>query len=137
MLDLVCTNSPDAYKATPRPHLGRYDHLSVMLVPDYKPLLKHSRPVKKQIRTWPEGAESALQDCFMHTDWEIFKTAASQGGQIDIEEDAEVVTTYIAKCTEDVTVIKTLTACGNRKPCMTALSKGIKAVKGTYAEKIQ
>ena len=44
------------------------------------------------------------------------KTAASQGDQIDIEEYAEVVTSYIAKCTEDVTVIKTFTACGNRKP---------------------
>ena len=119
MLELVYTNSPDAYKATPCPHLGRSDHLSVMLVPDYKPLLKRSRPVKKQIRTWPEGAESALQASFMHTDWEVFKTAASQGDQIDIEEYAEVVTSYIAKCTDDVTVIKTFTARGNRKPWRT------------------
>ena len=48
MLDLVYTNSPDGYKAMPRPHLGHSDHLSVMLVPAYKPLLKRSRPVKKK-----------------------------------------------------------------------------------------
>ena len=51
----------------------------------------------------------------MHTDWEVFKTAASQGDQIDFEENPEVVSSFIAKCTEDVTVIKSFTACGNRK----------------------
>ena len=65
--------------------------------------------------TWPEGAESALQACFMHTHWEVFKTAATK---IDIEEYAEV--SYIAKCTKDVTAIKTF-ACGNRKPWMTEM----------------
>lgn len=47
MLDLVYTNSPDAYKAIPRSPLGHSHHLSIMLVPAYKPLLKHSKPVKK------------------------------------------------------------------------------------------
>ena len=47
MLDLVYKNSPDGYKAMPCPHLGRSDHLSVMPVPAYKPLLKRSRHVKK------------------------------------------------------------------------------------------
>ena len=119
--------------------------------------------MKKQNRTWPEGADSALQDCFMHTNWEDFKTAASQGNRIDFEY-AEAVACYISKCTEDVTVIKTFTARGNRKPWMTtevrslltardaavrvgdmtalcsarsALSKGIKAAEGNYAGKIQ
>ena len=45
----------------------------------------------------------------MHNDWEVFKTAVSQGDQRDIEEYAEALTCYIAKCTEDVTVIKTFT----------------------------
>lgn len=91
-----------------------------MLVPTYKPLLKRSKPVKKISKSiWPEGADSALQDCFMCTDWEVFKTAASQGDQTDIEEYAEVVTSYIAKCTEDVTVVKTFTTWGNRKHWMT------------------
>ena len=40
-------------------------------LPAYKPRLKCSRPLKKPIRTWPEEAESALQDCFMHTDWKV------------------------------------------------------------------
>ena len=51
----------------------------------------------------------------MHTDKEVSKTAASHRDQIDTEENDEAVTSYIAKCTEDVTVIKTFTACGNQK----------------------
>lgn len=39
MLDLFYSNIKEAYKAAPRPHLGRSDHLSVMVIPAYKPLL--------------------------------------------------------------------------------------------------
>ena len=60
-------------------------------------LLKRSRPVKKQMRSWSEGADSAIQNCFMHTDWEVFKTASSQGDQYTEEEYAEEVTSYIAQ----------------------------------------
>ena len=94
----------------------------------------------------------------------MFKTAASQEDQIDIEEYAEVVTSYTAKCTNNVTVIKTFTGHVNRKLWMTTevrslltargaafragdmttlrsarsvLSKGNEAEKGIYAEKIQ
>ncbi|XP_072903786.1 uncharacterized protein [Hemitrygon akajei] len=105
------------------------------------------------------GTEAALEP----GDWEIFKTAASYDDHIDIEEDEEVVISYIAKCTEDVTVMKTFTACGYKKPWMTtemrslwkardtayrsgdrsalrsartALSLGIRKAKRAYAGKI-
>lgn len=120
MLDLVYTNSLDAYEAMPHPHLSHSDHISVVLLPAFNPLLKHSRPVTKQTRVCPEGATAAFQDCFIHTYWEVFKTAASQGDQTDVEEYAEAVTSYIAKCTEDATVVKALTAHSNQKPWMTA-----------------
>ncbi len=37
-LDLVYTTVKNAYKAVPRPHLGYSDHISVMLIPAYRPL---------------------------------------------------------------------------------------------------
>lgn len=40
ILDLVYTNIHDAYRAAPRPHLGSSDHISVMLISAYRPLLK-------------------------------------------------------------------------------------------------
>ncbi|XP_055487592.1 uncharacterized protein LOC129694857 [Leucoraja erinacea] len=164
ILDLVYTNTPEAYKAAPRPHLGHSDHISVFLTPAYRPLLKQVRAERKHTRVWPEGAASALQDCFLHTDWYVFRTAASYDDLFNIEEYAETVTSYIAKCTEDVTIMKTFTARGNEKPWMTAevrsllrardaayragntaalrstrtaLEKGIRAAKRAFAGKIQ
>lgn len=52
----------------------------------------------------------------IHTDWEVFKTAASLGDHINIEEYVDTVTSYIPKCTEDVTVTKTFTARSKQKP---------------------
>ncbi len=45
-LDFVYTTEKNAYKAVPRPHLGQSDHISVMLIPAYRPLLKLTKPVQ-------------------------------------------------------------------------------------------
>ncbi|KAI4878303.1 hypothetical protein NFI96_003285 [Prochilodus magdalenae] len=119
-LDLVYTNIPSAYRAEPRPHLGYSDHISVMLIPAYRPLLRRSKPVLKQVRTWPSGAISALQDCFEHTDWQMLREAATYSTTTDLEEYTSSVTSYISKCIDDVTVSKTITTRPNQKPWMTA-----------------
>ncbi|KAI4875046.1 hypothetical protein NFI96_014250 [Prochilodus magdalenae] len=119
-LDLVYTNIPSAYRAEPRPHLGYSNHISVMLIPAYRPLVRRSKPVLKQVRTWPSGAISALQDCFEHTDWQMFREAATYSTTTDLEEYTSSVTSYISKCIDDVTVSKTITTRPNQKPWMTA-----------------
>ncbi|KAI4879949.1 hypothetical protein NFI96_030543, partial [Prochilodus magdalenae] len=119
-LDLVYTNIPSAYRAEPRPHLGYSDHISVMLIPAYRPLVRRSKPVLKQVRTWPSGAISALQDCFEYTDWQMFREAATYSTTTDLEEYTSSVTSYIGKCIDDVTVSKTITTRPNQKPWMTA-----------------
>ncbi|KAK3561458.1 hypothetical protein QTP86_002817 [Hemibagrus guttatus] len=67
-LDLVYTNILDAYRAEPHPHLDYSDHISVMLISAYRLLIRRSKQVLKQVKTWPAGAISALQDCFECTD---------------------------------------------------------------------
>ncbi|KAK3561861.1 hypothetical protein QTP86_017474, partial [Hemibagrus guttatus] len=52
-LDLVYTNIPGAYHEEPRSHLGYSDHISVMLIPAYRPLVRHSKPVLKQSQKEP------------------------------------------------------------------------------------
>ncbi|GAA6071252.1 uncharacterized protein LOC117746276 [Tachysurus ichikawai] len=79
-----------------------------------------SKPVLKQVRTWPAGATSALQDCFEFTDWNIFREAATNGDSVNLEEDTASVTSYIGKCIDDVTVSKTITTRSNQKLWMTA-----------------
>ncbi|KAL0195209.1 hypothetical protein M9458_008781, partial [Cirrhinus mrigala] len=119
-LDFVYTTNKNAYRAEPRPHLGYSDHISVMLIPAYRPLLKLTKPVQKQITVWPDNATSALQDCFQDTDWNMFKEAATYNNHTDLQEYTETVTAYIKKCIDDVTVTKTITTRANQKPWMTA-----------------
>lgn len=119
ILDLVYTTHKGAYKAVPLPHLGLSDHITVMLMPAYRQRVKAIKPVRKQVRVWPEGATSALQDCFEKTDWGMFKDAATYNNQTDIEEYTDTVTSYITKCTDDVTHTKNIITRANQKPWLT------------------
>ncbi len=124
-LDFVYTTVKNAYKAVPRPHLGYSDHISVMLIPAYRPLLKRAKPVQKLITIWPENATSTLQDCFQCTDWNMFKEAATYNNHTDLQEYTETVTANIKKCMDDVTVTKTITTRANQNPWMTAEVRGL------------
>ncbi len=115
MLDFVYTTVKNAYKAVPCPHLGYSDHISVMLILAYRPLLKLAKPVQKLITIWPENATSTLQDCFQCTDWNMFKEAATYNNHTDLQEYTETLTAYIKKCMDDVTVTKTITTRANQK----------------------
>ncbi|KAK1801679.1 hypothetical protein P4O66_022318, partial [Electrophorus voltai] len=84
------------------------------------PIVRRSKPLLKQVRTWPAGAISALQDCFEQTTWITFKEAASDSGTVNLEEYTASVTGYISKCIDDVTVSKTITTHPNQKPWMPA-----------------
>lgn len=65
--------------------------------------MRVTRPNRKEVRVWPEGAQSSLNDCFDITDWDIFKDAATYNHTEDIEEYTGAVTAYISKCTDDIT----------------------------------
>ncbi len=108
-LDIVNTTVKNAYKAEPCPHLGYSDHIAVMLIPAYRPLLKLAKPVQKQITVWPDNATSALQDYFQNTEWNMFKETATYNNHTDLQEYTETVISYIKKCIDDVTVTKTIT----------------------------
>ena len=88
-------------------------------MPAYRPLVKVTKPVQKQVRVWPEGSSETLQDCFNTTDWKVFKQAVTYNNNTDLQEYADTVTGYISKCIEDVTVLKTITVRANQKPWLT------------------
>lgn len=162
-LDQVYINIRQAFRAVPHPHLGSSDHLSVMLIPAYRPLLTRSKPTVKQIRAWPEGSTAALQDCFECTDWSVFREAATTNQDVNLTEYTDSVTGYITKCMEDVTVTKDITVRANEKPWFTRevrellrarnvafksgdkealksaranLHRGVRAAKRAYGQKI-
>ncbi len=88
-------------------------------MPAYRPLVKVTKPVHKQIHVWPGGSSEALQDCFDTTDWNMFKQAATYNNTTDLQVYTETVTAYITKCIDDVTVTKTITVRANQKPWLT------------------
>ncbi|KAM9816502.1 uncharacterized protein ACBT44_010814 isoform 1-T1 [Syngnathus typhle] len=162
-LDRVYSSHKGAFKAAPLPHLGLSDHITVMLLPAYRQMVRASRPVRKQVRVWPEGASDALRDCFGSTDWDMFRRAATCVDRTDIEEYTDSVSSYIRKCIDDVTLSKSIVTRANRKPWLTGavfrllrardkafragdeaglrtaradLSRGIKEAKRTFSCKI-
>lgn len=64
ILDKVYSNVKLGYRATPLPHLGQSDHLSLLLIPTYAPLRKTALTTTRSVKTWPDGASEQLQDCF-------------------------------------------------------------------------
>ncbi|KAL0150126.1 hypothetical protein M9458_054553 [Cirrhinus mrigala] len=112
-------------KLNPTPTSGYSDHISVMLIPARRSLLKFAKPVQKQITVWPDDATSTLQDCFQYTDWNMFREAATYNNHTDLHQYTETMTAYTKKCTDDVAVTKTITTRANQKPWKTAKVHGL------------
>lgn len=110
-LDKVYSYIKPGYRAIQLPHLGRPDHLSLILAPAYTPLRKRALTTRT-LKTWPEGASHQLQDCFERTNWDIFDHP-------DLEVHTAAVPGCIKRCTDTVTVDKCIQVYLNQKPWMT------------------
>ena len=117
-LDKVYTNIKEAYRPLPCPSLGKSDHLSLFLLPAYKPLIRKTKPAIKMVKRRPKDATLQLQDCFDCTDWDLFAQQATSGTEVDLEEYTSTVLSYINCCVEFVTVDKQIKMFPNRKPWM-------------------
>ncbi len=157
IFDHVYSNIKHGYKASPLPHLGLSDHISLFLTPAYRPLINRVKPSVKTIQVWPEWSSGQLQDCFSHTDWTVF-----------VEDDIDIYTSsvlfYIKCCIDNVTIMKRIHIFPNSKPWMTNnvklllktrnsafwsgdtqqystarmnLKKGVRKAKANYRQKIE
>lgn len=59
-LDEVHTNISGAYKASPSPHLGMSEHISLDMFPAYRPFIHRVKPTVRQMQVWSEEAASML-----------------------------------------------------------------------------
>nr|AAX30332.1 SJCHGC03023 protein [Schistosoma japonicum] len=64
------------------------------------------------IQCWSDQPETMLQDCFDHTDWDMFWVASDNN--IDVYTDT--LTEFIRKCTRDVVLTVTIKTYPNQKP---------------------
>lgn len=85
------------------------DHISVKLIPPYRLLICRSKPTSSTIQVRTEEGSSALQDCFEHTNWNVFKEGA------DLEQYTSPVLSYINFCTDAVLPTKTIMVFPNQK----------------------
>ncbi|KAI4872612.1 hypothetical protein NFI96_024597, partial [Prochilodus magdalenae] len=85
VLDMVYTNIPGAFRAEPRTHYGFSDHVSVMLIPAYRPLIRRAKTDRKQ-------------------------RSCNVCDSINLEDNTESVTGYISECIDNVTLSKVITA---------------------------
>ncbi|KAM7373781.1 hypothetical protein PAMA_022061 [Pampus argenteus] len=111
-LDKVYSNIKGGYRASPLPHLGQSDHISLFLIPAYAAVKKSAHTTTRTVTIWPEEASMQLQDCFERTNWDIFEHQ-----NLDVFTDS--VLCYIKNCIDTVTVQKRIRVYPNQKPWMT------------------
>ena len=117
ILDHVYSSIRGAYRAAPRPHFGHSDHISLFLYPAYRQRLKQTNLVTKQVKRWTPDTESILQDCFVQTDWDVFKAAATlEDSSVSIQDYAEYVTGYISTCVDNIVPTIQVKRFPNQKP---------------------
>ena len=66
----------------------------------------------RTIQHWSDQSESTLQDCFDHTDWDMFQVASEN----NIDEYTDTVTKFIRRCIGDVVPTVTIKTYPNQKP---------------------
>jgi len=74
-IDLMYANVRDAYKATPLPPLGKYDHNLVFLQPKYTPKVR-------SFRKWTPEAEEALRDRCESADWRVLQDSFGEDTEL-------------------------------------------------------
>ncbi|KAL8579300.1 hypothetical protein ACOMHN_010884 [Nucella lapillus] len=112
-LDLCFGNIPRAYRSRPMPSLGRSAHNLVHLLPLYRQRLKTSKPSIRQVKVWSQDAIETLDACFLCTNWDTLLEGAS------LDENVDVVTSYIAFCINMIVPSKQVRSFPNNKPWVT------------------
>lgn len=110
-LDRCYNNIRKAYSAEPEPHLGKSDHLAILLKPAYIKRLKSKPVTVKTVNTWTDSALADLQGCLEATDMNIFKLATD-----NIHEYTDTVRDYVRWCTSNHVPSREVRVFPNEKP---------------------
>ena len=117
-LDKVYTNIKLAYKANALAHIGKSDHMPVLLLPAYTPVRLKDPIITKTVTTWPANSTPSLQLSLHDTRWEEYEHS-------DLERFTSSSLQHIRSCMNAVTVEKRVKIYPNTKPWMTTKVKGL------------
>jgi hypothetical protein len=102
------------------PGLGESDHYMIHLLPTYKQKFKAEKPVKKTVLKWTDDALETLKGCFECTEWEILCDKDRP-----LEENIDVLSSYISFCVDSIVPKKEVTCYPNNKAWVTGPLKVI------------
>ncbi|KAM3624257.1 uncharacterized protein V6R79_021176 [Siganus canaliculatus] len=119
-LDRCYGSVPDAYKPVTLPPLGSADHHTILLLPAYSPVIRRVKKVTRTIKQWTQEGIMALQGCLESTNWSSLLSPSD-----DIDDQVDVVSSYINFCEENIIPSKTVTIFPNNKPWVTKELKEI------------
>ena len=119
-LDQCYSKISQAFHAVVRAPLGRSDHNSILLIPQYRQQLKTCKRSCKTVRQWSPQAVDSLSDCLEQTDWSVFRDAC-----VDLDEYTDTVTSYINFAENVCIPSKNVIVFSNNKPWF---SKEVKAL---------
>ena len=71
IIDHFYTNVKKSYRCFPLPPLGKSDHNLTHLLPTYKPVLKMSKCVTRDVSKISDDAWESLKGCYDCTDWNV------------------------------------------------------------------
>ena len=114
IIDLCYGSVTGAYKSWPLPPLGTADHNCVLLAPLYKPVFQRLQPLVKTVKNWTADSIESLKGCFECTDWDMF-----YNGCANVNELADVISSYISFCVNRIIPTKQITIYPNNKPWVT------------------
>ena len=109
-LDKVYTNIKLAYIARPLAHLGKSDHVSILLIPAYTPIRKSAPITTRTVKTW-HADSTPLQISLHDTRWEEYEHE-------DLERFTSTVLQHVRSCADSFTVDKRVRVYPNTKPWM-------------------
>ncbi len=70
-----------------------------------------------------------LQDCFEHTNWQIFRDDTPSKKWLHLEEYVSSVCGYISTCMDDVTITRRIIICPDQKPWLNREVQGLLKVQ--------
>ena len=114
LLDPFFCNVKCAYTSNKLSPLGISDHNLCHLIPVYKQALKRSKPTERLVYTWNEEVNNTLLGCIESTDFEVM-----YDGNSNIEQNVDVLNSYIDFCINNIVPKKVVRCFPNNKPWVT------------------
>ncbi len=93
------------------PALGKSDHATIFLTPEYKQRIIQESPGVREVTCWSSHSEAMLQASLDDVDWDMFRASSA-----DVSEFTDVALSFVYMLTDQATEMVTIRTFSNQKP---------------------